>query len=407
MKNYTIIYQTKIGIVLSILCFTTVFSQQTISLENAIEKAFNNNLLLKSGQLKSEYQDKIKKSNSTIDPLNISTEFGQFNSDKFDNSISVRQNLRLPNFYKNQKQVLEEEWKNSLLQTNLQKWEIKREISLIYNELVYQDEKRKLLKKVDSIYSNYYKKADIRLKKGESNILEKTTAENYRMQAQLQINQLEMDREITINQFNYLLQDKIKYQNEMGKFYSLFLDNIPENYKGNPVIMAQLEQQKNIENAKLKAEKSKLLPSFHLGINSMTMAGTTDNNSKRFQSGVLGIDLPIFNSAQKSVIEGQKINQLIAENNYNIGLKTMEMQFAKLINEHQKLQQEQNYYLTKGLANAETILKTANQLFYEGEINYLEWSILVNQSLEIKNKYIDNQKNINANSIEINSLKGL
>ena len=37
--------------------------------------------------------------------------------------------------------------------------------------------------------------------------------------------------------------------------YYLFLDNIPENYKGNPVIMAQLEQQKNIENAKLKGKE--------------------------------------------------------------------------------------------------------------------------------------------------------
>ena len=85
----------------------------------------------------------------------------------------------------------------------------------------------------------------------------------------------------------------------------------------------------------------------------------------------------------------------------------MEIQYSKLINEFQKLKNEQNYYKTQGLENASTILKTADRLFYEGEINYLEWSILVNQSLEIQNKYIDNQKNINEKIIELNNLKGL
>lgn len=41
--------------------------------------------------------------------------------------------------------------------------------------------------------------------------------------------------------------------------------------------------------------------------------------STRFHSGMVGIGLPVFNSVQKSVIEAQKINQQIAENNYQLG----------------------------------------------------------------------------------------
>ena len=387
-----------------------LFAQTPISLENAYEKAFRNNLNLKSGQLRIDYQDKIKQSSAIIDPLNISAEIGQINSAYVDNKLSVNQTLRLPKFYNSQKMVLEEEWKNAQLSLDVQKWQLKREIALVYSNLNYLDEKQKLLKKADSIYSNYYKRSELRLKAGESNILEKTAAEAYRSQAEIQLQNLLKDREIALYQLNYLINDGEIYKSEKGTFFNMEL--FPnENYDGNPLILKQLEHQKNIENAKLEAEKAKLLPSFNFGINSTTMKGMGANDRyydgiHRFQSGLVGIGLPIFNSGQKSVIEGQKINQQIAENNYEIAVRNYKNQYAKTYGEYQKLKAELDYYRTKGLKNAETILFTANLLLKEGEMNYLEYTLLVNQSLEIQNKYIDAQKNLNEKIIELNSLTG-
>jgi outer membrane protein TolC len=219
------------------------------------------------------------------------------------------------------------------------------------------------------------------------------------------LNALKTDNAISLEKLNFFIQSKEQYLLQSENFYHFFSENFPTNFAGNPLVMEQLEQQKAIENAKLNAEKSKLLPSISLGINSMTMAGNSNNSNSRFQSGMLGIALPIFNSGQKSIIEGQKINQQIAENNQKISKKNMEIQYSLLQNEYKKLKAEQEYYLTKGLKNGEVILQTAHQQFYGGEINYLEWSILVNQSLEINNKYIDNQKLLNDKIIEINSLE--
>ncbi len=399
----------KIIAIFSVLIGIKAKSQTPISLETAYEKAFKNNLNLKNGQLRIDYQDKIKKSHAVIDPLNVSGEIGQFVSAYTDNKFSVNQTLRLPGFYKTQKQVLIEEWKNSMLNLDLQKWQLKREIALIYNELNYQNEKEKLLLKTDSIYTNYYKRAELRLKKGESNILEKTTAENYRSQAEIQLSNLKKDREVSIYQFNYLINDEAIYINENSDFYQLKIENQDLNYAGNPVVLKQLEHQKTIELAKLNAEKSKLLPTFNIGYNNSSMFGTGADDkfyekSARFHSGMIGVGIPIFNGAQKSMIEGQKINQLIAENNYEIGAKNLKNQYAMLFGEYEKLKSETDYYKTNGLKNAETIMKTANRLYYEGEINYLEWSILINQSLEVQNKLIDTQKLLNEKVILLNHL---
>lgn len=392
------------------LIFGIGFSQIPISLEKAIDKAFKNNLNIKSGTLRIDYQNKMQKSAVIIDPLNISGEIGQMNSAYVDNKISVSQTIRLPKFYNAQKTVLMEEYKNSLLHLDLQKWQLKKEISLIYNELNYFNEKKKLLKKADSIFTQYFNRADLRLKKGESNLLEKATAENLRSQAEMQLKSLEKDREISIQKLSFLINEGTLYQNENAKYGILNLENLKAEYAGNPLILKQLEQEKNIQNAKLLAEKAKLSPSLNLGVNSMTMKGNGAdekyyNATHRFQSGFVGVGIPVFNSAQKSVIEAQKVNQQIAENNYQLGLVNLKNQYLQNLRQFQKLNDEISYYQKTGLQNSESILKTANNQYFNGEINYLEWTLLVTQAFEIQNKYIDRLKETNDKIIEINSLK--
>ena len=392
------------------LIFGIGFSQTPISLETAIDKAFKNNLNLKSGALKINYQEKMKNSAVTIDPLNMSAEIGQMNSFYVDNKFSVSQTIRLPKFYNAQKTVLMEEYKNSLLHLDLQKWQLKKEISLVYNELNYFDEKKKLLKKADSIFTQYFQRADLRLKKGESNLLEKATAENLRSQAEMQLKSLEKDREISIQKLSFLINDGNLYQNENANYGILNLENLNSEYAGNPLILKQLEQEKNIQNAKLQTEKAKLNPTFNIGYNNMSMYGNGADNkfyerSARFHSGMIGVGLPIFNSAQKSVIEAQKVNQQIAENNYQLGLVNLKNQYLQNLRQFQKLNDEISYYQKTGLQNSESILKTANNQYFNGEINYLEWTLLVTQAFEIQNKYIDRLKETNDKIIEINSLK--
>ena len=392
------------------LLFGIGFSQTPISLEIAIDKAFKNNLNIKSGTLRIDYQNKMQKSAVIIDPLNISAEIGQMNSFYVDNKFSVSQTIRLPKFYNAQKTVLMEEYKNSLLHLDLQKWQLKKEISLVYNELNYFDGKKKLLKKADSIFTQYFNRADLRLKKGESNLLEKATAENLRSQAEMQLKSLEKDREISIQKLSFLINDGTFYQNENAKYGILNLENLNAEYAGNPLVLKQLEQEKNIQNAKLLAEKAKLFPSLNLGVNSMTMKGNGAdekyyNATHRFQSGFVGVGIPVFNSAQKSVIEAQKVNQLIAENNYQLGLINLKNQYLQNLRQFQKLNDEISYYQKTGLQNSESILKTANNQYFNGEINYLEWTLLVTQAFEIQNKYIDRLKETNDKIIEINSLK--
>ncbi len=392
---------SNIRILFFLLIGIKVSAQIPITLEEAYSKAIVNNLDIRGAELRVNFQDRLKKSAVILDPLNISSDIGQIDTKDMDYEFSVSQTFRLPSFYKRQKQVLREEWQNSLVSVNLQKWQIKKELGLIFNNLNYLDKKKYLLEKMDSIYTQYFNRAELRLKKGETNLLEKATAENLKSQINIQLFNIKKDKEIVLQQLNLLINGKEYYTNKKEDFFVEKI-NFSENDINNHWVIQQLEQQKNIEQARLGVEKSKLQPYFSLGYNNIAKRETGE--LMRLHNVSVGFNIPIFNSGQKAIIEGQKVNQLIAENNKRIGVRELKRQFVELNGSYEKLKSQVDYYQQKGLKNSEEIIKTANHQFYRGEINFLDWSILVNQALDIQNLYIDKVKELNDKTIELNSL---
>ena len=392
---------SNIRILFFLLIGIKVSAQIPVTLDEAYSKAIVNNLDVRGAELRVNFQDRLKKSAVILDPLNISSDIGQIDTKDMDYEFSVSQTFRLPSFYKRQKQVLREEWQNSLVSVNLQKWQIKKELGLIFNNLNYLDKKKYLLEKMDSIYTQYFNRAELRLKKGETNLLEKATAENLKSQINIQLFNIKKDKEIVLQQLNLLVNGKEYYTNKKEDFFVEKI-NFSENDINNHWIIRQLEQQKNIEQARLGVEKSKLQPYFSLGYNNIAKRETGE--LMRLHNISVGFNIPIFNSGQKAIIEGQKVNQLIAENNKHIGVRELKKQFVELNGNYEKLKSQVDYYQQKGLKNSEEIIKTANYQFYRGEINFLDWSILVNQALDIQNLYIDKVKELNDKTIELNSL---
>jgi cobalt-zinc-cadmium resistance protein CzcA len=63
-----------------------------------------------------------------------------------------------------------------------------------------------------------------------------------------------------------------------------------------------------------------------------------------------------------------------------------------------------SYFEKTALPNAAIIYKTAYNQFNSGEINYLEWAILTNQSIAIQSNYLDAIRGLNESIIAINYL---
>lgn len=394
-------------VVFSVFSFQEINAQTPITLQQAIDTALVNNLSVKNERLRNEYHQILIKSGTAIPVTDVFGEYGQINGIYNDTRFGISQTINFPTVYKRQKELLTEEWKSSLLNTDVQEAQLKKQVSQVFYTLVYLHHKRELLQKTDTLFAEFLNKATLRFKAGESNVLEKTTAENQRGQMALQLLQLGRDMEIIQLQFQLLLNTETVFvPMEDADLGIPFLENDSSLLTSHPEIQF-LKQQQQIANAVTKSEQSKLLPDLSFGYNLMGMRGMGPNDklynsTPQFHSIQIGLGIPVFTGSQKAKINAAKINENIAANEYEWKLKNFENAYHSAFMEYQKFEEMVRYFESTALKNAATITETAEKQFLNGDINYLEWVLLINQAIGIQSDYIEAVKNLNNALAELN-----
>jgi cobalt-zinc-cadmium resistance protein CzcA len=384
-------------------------AQTAINIQSAIDTALKNNLTIKNEKLRSQYQQKLIKTSASIPQTNVSGEYGQINSYYTDNRIGISQSFNFPTVYSNQKKLLTEEWKTSVLSISLKEADTKKMVRQVFYTYLYLKEKEALLLKNDSIYAKFLEKANLRFSTGESNVLEKTTAESQRGNITMQLIELQQDIELILLQFKLVLNTSTSFiPTESSSKLTLEVSTDKSLLNQHPSLKI-IEQQKKTSLINQKLEKSRLMPDLNFGYYNMTMKGTgsdnvTYNSNTRFQSLQFGLGIPLFFGAQKAKINSSKINQTISENNYLQEMNLLQSQFNAAIRQYQSNLATVNYFENTALKNASLISETANKQFNNGELNYLEWVMLTNQAISIRSNYLDAVKNLNETTIQINYL---
>jgi heavy metal efflux system protein len=396
------------AIVLFCLSISNVsFAQQSITLNAAIDTAIKNNAQLKNEQLKTQYQQMLLKTVNTIPRTNLVAEAGQINSIYNDTKFGISQSFSFPKVYKTQKELYNQEWKSSLLNVDVKRVFLKKQVAQIFYNIIYLQQKKQLLQSSDSLFTAFYKKAALRLSKGESNILEKASAETQLGQITMQLRQLEQDEKMLKIQFQLLLNSSTAFSPN-AENYKATKDLLADTalLKEHPEIKI-IQQQQNIATANIAVEKAKLMPDMLAGFSNTSIKGTgADNNlyssSQRFTSVQVGVGIPIFTKAQKAKINSAKFSKQITENEYGVAVQKLQSEYEFALSQYNKHLQTVQYFETKGLQNAELVSSTANKQLANGIINYLEWTQLINQVAIVKNEYIDAIKNLNEAIVQLN-----
>ncbi len=390
---------------LLLLLQVTSTAQTPISVQAAVDTAIKNNLLLKNEQLMTQYKQLLIASAAVVPQTNVHAEAGQFNSIYTDNRFGLSQSFSFPKVYSTQKQLLREEWKNSSLSTAVKEKELKQQVQSVFYQLRWLQEKEKLLLYADSLFTDFYKRTELRLQKGESNVLEKATAETQLGQITLQRTQLQHDKAVLQLQFQLLLNTTTVFIPSAQELKMTVQLNAAE-FSAHPLVVFA-QQQERMAAATIKAEQSKLLPELSMGVFSTSIIGIGADDkyyssAKRFQSFQLGVGIPVFAKAQKAKINSAKFSKQIAANQSAISLQTLSTNYQKSLAFYKQHQQTVNYFEQTGLQNASLIIETATKQYSSGLINYLEWVMLVNQATAVKNDYLDAVRNLNESIVQLN-----
>ena len=120
--------------------------------------------------------------------------------------------------------------------------------------------------------------------------------------------------------------------------------------------------------------------------------------------GQFGVSLPFFNSSFNNRKKALEINANIAKNNLIFEKLKIQNQYQNLLQEYQKNKTTIDYYETKALKNVDLVTNAVNKKFINGDINYLEFVMLINQNTEIQSKYIEAVRKGNETIINLMNL---
>ena len=297
--------------------------------------------------------------------------------------------------------MLDAEWSASVINQNLTKTQLTKEVTDVFYRILVLQEKKKVLEYISQLYNNFAEKAGLRLKKGEANILEESTAEIQKEQVKVQLNTLENDLNITKLQLQLLLQSTTPYQPIADQpTMNIGLQISEEMVKQHPELQ-YLQQQIRVGEAEVQFEKSRLLPDLLIGYTNQSMKNINNN---RFNSVQVGVGIPLFTKGQRALAKAAQAKIAISENQYQrkeIELKNrLNQQLSNYINQQRIIEN----YEQKQLPKCEIILKTAQKQMEVGEIDYLNWVILVNQAVKTKADYIDQLEKLNQIGAELQFL---
>ncbi|MBI3720429.1 MAG: CusA/CzcA family heavy metal efflux RND transporter [Sphingobacteriales bacterium] len=385
------------------------------SLEEMIKTATSANLFLQNEKLIIQYRQQLIGTAKEISKTSLSTEYGQINSAEKDNRIGVTQTIAFPSVYTKGKAWLTEEVKTSEWNSRIKENELVRKVKLVYYNWLYLQYKKKLLQNADTIYNGFLQRAELRLKAGEANLLEKTNAETQQLQIAAQLEQLEADIKI--------LQDELQLlTNSSQPVQPLMIDlkrkmNIANDSSAilkNPVA-GYLEQLSATAIKQTAYEKAKLSPDILLGYNNQSIIGWQKkesgtesfySSSKRFSTFQLGLLIPVFNTAQKSRIKAAQLNEKIATGNKEASLQLLQSNYRQAYQQYEKTNKTLTLYEEKLMPQSKVLISNADIKFRNGEINYLEWAMLVNNAVTIQSDHINAQYNFSKSVIELEYLIG-
>lgn len=377
---------------------------QTLTLQQSIELAYKNNYQLKISGLETEGQQLLVKTTRELAKTNLDVQLGRTQTYYTnDYTLGFVQQFSHPKLYQAQTELQKSRVVASQKNEALQKNEVVGNLKQVYYQLFYYQQLRRILAQQDSIYRNTLHIAQARYKTGETNSLEKISAEVRLQEINNRLRILRKDEETAYQHFKLLLNSqhdfKLDFNIPLKRDTSVVINTLSPNY--NP-LLSVFEQQTVISQQTTNVEKQKLKPDFRLGLINQSIEHHFNQTAVS-----AGIGLPIFTKAQKARVEAAKVNEKIADSQLKHVETKLNGQLNMLKMTYEKHRSSLQYYENFAVPQADLMIKNAIKSYQSGEIEYIELIQTNQQAWQIKDNYFLTVLDFNQTIIQIETLLGI
>lgn len=409
---------TVVSMMILLLCIPALGKSQSApasGVQQLVDEALKSNAGLRAAGYEVDYSKALKRTSSDIGKTNVSLMHGQYNSLNTDNNITINQSIPFPTVFSSQAKLNQALVKGSELKQQVTRNELISQVKSAYYHWQYLQATQQLLNSQDSIYTAFLKAAELRLKTGESNLLEKTTAETRLMEVKNLLAQNASEILMAQSQLQALVNAKnaVSLSKEPLTKLEPMLPADSAASDQNPAL-AYLKQQIEVSNRQRKLEAAKVLPDFNVGYFSQSLIGYQNVNgndqyfdaSKRFTGFQVGISIPLWFVPQTAKVKAAGINMEVVQSNYEQYQLNVQAHYRQATQEFIKNRNAISYYETGALPHATLLIKQADTAFKSGEIGYVEYLQALRNALSIKENYLQALNQYNQSVITLEFLTG-
>ena len=382
-------------VLLFLILGTQVSKAQTIAnFDDLLDHAIKNNIELSENQNKFEQLSVQTKANNALAPTEFSYSGGQLNTSDYDNQFVVNQDVS-PLFRRGRQQDI---LQNITIQTQLEKQrlevELKRELSLAYNQWLCATEVHQWYSGLAQDYQEVFKTLEAQYQAGDIDGVEWMLAKNELSKARLRI--INANAEILKwKQQIYRLAllpstAEITDTNfvQLTTISPLYFSNFSYSNYHNLLNQSNLSKAGAIQ--KIEASPNISVGYFHQSL----------EKEYGFQGVNMGLSIPIDRKKSKAIesqaiIQSDIISNRALQTNQDWALRVIQLEENLEI-----LQLNKAFYTSNFNVEFENNYARINQKLSSGEIDLLKYSQYLTSLIETKDNYLHWIKTWNINQIE-------
>jgi cobalt-zinc-cadmium resistance protein CzcA len=389
--------------------------KKVFNLQQAIQQVSDSSLVVRSAAYQVEMQRMLNRAAWDIGKTNVDLEYGQLNSLQKDNNIAVSQSFAFPTVYDNQYKLAKAVTKSSELGYSVTRAERIGVVKSTYFQLVYYYSKLRQLRYQDSLYTGFSVAAARREQAGETNLLEKISAESQSQEVRNFIRQTKADIAIGEKSLQYLMNygQPVTIADTVLRKLDISANDLSSQISENPTLSFE-KQKTEIAALETKLERSKLMPDLKIGYFNQSIVGEQTVNgaprvfssSDRFTGIQAGIAIPLWSVPQTARIKAAVVNQKIAQTNVESYKQLLQNQYETMLAEYEKDKSSLTYYEQSAVPQADLIITQSTKSYKAGAMNYSDYIQSLTRALQIRENYLEVLYHYNQAIIAIETILG-
>ena len=371
-----------------------------LNVDEVYHLALKNNAGLKASALKVNKADALIGNAFTFDKTEIYYSYDE-NNIAINNEplkvFGIQQSFLFPTIYFAGKKVNKASYNLENSSYDIQKMILKKEVGKSYYQLIYEQEKKDIYKKLDSFYQTFAYAAKRKFETGATNYLEKITAQAKQKQLQILYNQSKEDVALAEVNLKKLVQSEDDFTIMPEKLKKLEFNLDSESINPN---ITYFENRKLLFQAKSSYEKQQLLPDISLNY----FQGSNSDLNYNLNGYQIGLKIPILFSGNATKIKASKISMDIANQEAKDYQLTLDARRNQLMSQLKKYEDALIYYEIEGKTLSEEIFKTAKVSYKNGEIDFFQYIQSLENAFGILLTHLNNLNLYNQTIIKLNYL---